>query len=104
MKRKIEDMIQLVSGMRMADRTRYCFLAVFLGCVHLLLTLVGFLLMCLPLAFTNLAVAALDFLSICGTKNSRSFFCTDKHSIFCNLYPVLVCQCPAGMELRIFYL
>ncbi len=74
MKRKIEDLIQLVSGMRMADRTRYCFLAVFLGCVHLLLTLVGFLLMCLPLAVTNLAVAALDFLSICGTKNSRSFF------------------------------
>lgn len=70
----MKDMIQLVSRVRMTDRARYCFLAVFLGCVHLLLAIVGFILMCLPLACTNLAVAALDLLSICGTKNSRNFF------------------------------
>lgn len=74
MKNWMEATMELVSRIRTADRTRYCFLAVFLGCVHLLLAVVGFILMCLPLAFTNLAVAALDFLSICGTKNSRSYF------------------------------
>ncbi len=73
MKDKLEQFMDWMGQASMADRTRYCFLAVFLGCVHLLLAAVGFLLMCLPLAITNLIVSAVDFFSIYGTKGSRSF-------------------------------
>lgn len=74
MKNRLEQIYELVSRICMTDRTRYRFLAVFLGCVHLSLALVGIILMCLPLATANLVVAAVDFFSIYGTGQSRSFF------------------------------
>lgn len=74
MKEKIEQLFNSVGEAQMADRVRYCFLAVFLGCVHSLLAVAGILLMCLPLAITNLVVAAIDFLSIYGTKSTESYF------------------------------
>lgn len=74
MKSKVEQIFELVSKIGLTDRTRYRFLAVFLGCVHVFLALAGIILMCLPLIVTNLAVAAVDFFSICGTKNIGSYF------------------------------
>ncbi len=71
---KIERLFHSADEAQMADRARYCFLAVFLGCVHSLLAVVGILLMCLPLAITNIFVAALDFFSICGTKGTKNYF------------------------------
>lgn len=71
---KIEQLFRAAEKAQVTDRARYCFLAVFLGCVHSLLAAVGILLMCLPLAVTNIFVAALDFLSIVGTKNTENYF------------------------------
>lgn len=74
MKDRVKQVYELISKVCMADRTRYRFLAVFLGCVHLFLALAGVLLMCLPLVIANLAVAVVDFFSIIGTKNTRNYF------------------------------
>lgn len=74
MKEKLEQIFEIMGGTNIADRTRYCLLAVFLGCVHFLLAGVGMLLMCLPLALSNLFVSAVDFFSICGTRGRSNYF------------------------------
>lgn len=74
MKYRVKQIYELMGKVCMTDRTRYRFLAVFLGCVHLFLALAGVLLMCLPLVVANVVVAAVDFISVCGTKESGSYF------------------------------
>ena len=64
MKYRVKQIYELISKVCMTDRTRYRFLAVFLGCVHLFLALAGVLLMCLPLVVANVVVAAVDFISV----------------------------------------
>ncbi len=74
MKEKLVRKFKWMGEKNMDDRARYCFLAVFLGCVHLLLAGVGILLMCLPLVISNLLVACLDFLSIYKAKENSKYF------------------------------
>lgn len=74
MKRKLGQIFKLAGDTNMTDRARYCFLAVFLGCVHLLLAVVGVALSCLPLALANLFVAAADLLSLYKSRQAASYF------------------------------
>lgn len=75
MKDRMNKAVLILRGKEyMTDRARFQFLAISLGCVHLILAGIGLGLRCLPLVVTNLVVFLLDMFSMCGTQNCRNYF------------------------------
>lgn len=75
MREKVNKVLLFLKGKEyMTDWGRFCFFALFVGCVHLILAALGAVMCCLPLAAANLLVSALDFLIIGRSKKCKSYF------------------------------